>query len=187
MNSWNKWLGKNWKTVEPRMKAALKARFKQPLYTDEFDDIIQQFVTYLLTRDDSPYEDKSDESTSYLVCQWVVRRGIAMRTKEDRYEALPDDFDMEDPCEESLGEEENVKQRIALCEKVLQKRCSHPLTMDVWKLYRKGISEITIAKRLMMSYPAVTSIVRNIKGILRAEFPNEVFRVYGGRSLRKAA
>lgn len=185
--TWAIWIQKHWKEMEPAMRKALRDAFGKPLYTDEFDDITQEFVAYLLTRTDpDPFEGEFGESQKYLLCQWVVRRGMTMRAKEDHYEALPDDFDMEAPDEEDPDEEETT-QRIARCERVLQKKCSHPLTMGAWELCKEGVGCIEIAERLGVSYPTVTTLVRNIKRILREEFPEDVYVVYGGKSLRKVA
>jgi hypothetical protein len=109
-----------------------------------------------------------------------------MRTKEEHYEALPDDFDVEAPVAEDPDEEETA-QRIARCEEVIRKKYHHPLAMQIWDMWKDGTGVIDIAGHFGVSYAAVSTVIQNIKKVLRTEFPEEVYRVYGEKSLRKVA
>ena len=188
-NAWGKWIGRHWKELEPEMKKALTKAFKHPLYAGEFEDIIQEFVAYLLTRSTDRTPDEWDAgakpwgSQVYLVAHWCVKRGVAIRSTDTRrkesLDASVNDVELDDLCmcegaqyPESYYEE--TQELLARCEATLQGHNYGARFFEVWELWKKGIPFIEMAETMGVTPATVNSIVKNAKLTLRKELKDDV-------------
>ncbi len=173
MNSWNTWLRKNWTKAEPAMKASLKKAFGRPQYTDEFEDIIQQFVTYLLGKEEGSYEERPLESNIYLLCNWCVLRGQAMRARKIRHaEVSLEGIEVmaEGSLDDALVErdrEKEVNRLVGLVEGHFSMR-----DFNIWQGHLKGLPHGNIAKSNKVSVNVVNTVARNVKQFLMEEMGN---------------
>lgn len=173
MNSWNTWLKKNWTKAEPAMKTSLKRAFGHPWYTDEFDDIIQQFVTYLLGKEEGSYEERGFESNLYLICNWCVLRGQAMRARRVRHSEVPLEG-VEVMAEGSLDDALVERDREKEINRLVGLVKAHFSMRDygIWQGHMAGIPHGNIAILHEVSVNAVNSVVRNVKHFLLEEVGN---------------
>lgn len=179
-NSWGKWIEKNWMVIEPEMQKVLRRTFKTPLYKGEFDDIIQEFVAYLLTRSDDTICDWIDHpekfaSHVYLIAHWCLNRGISMRATAARQREVNLDtaYDVEDSSEPDSSYEEALE-LIARCERILRKSNHNPRFFQIWGMWKEGIPFVEMAERLRVPTSTVNSTVKRMKDILREELKGEM-------------
>lgn len=173
MNSWNTWLRKNWTKAEPAMKASLRKAFGRPQYTDEYDDIIQQFVTYLLGKEEGCYEERSFDSNLYLICNWCVLRGQAMRARKIHHaEVSLEGIEVmaEGSLEDAFVERDREKEVSRLVN--LVKGHVSMRDFDIWQRHLKGTPHGDIAKSHKVNVCVVNTVARNVKRFLMEEMGN---------------
>lgn len=186
---WGAWLQRNWKEAESRMKMALRKYLDVPRYAGEFDDIVQEFVTYSLSKPEAFAQlmERRDNQILDTLSLWCVRRGKSMRRAEDTRTALQADEELlygvvdDDPDlnpEQILLEKEEADRRTAVVADI--PKFLNARWYRLWQMYLENQPLDAIAEELNMTRTTVMATLWKVKQAIREQIgisvPKRVIR-----------